>query len=506
MGRLARKTFLSAWSYPSPYLNKKQHGKGHGKEACDFLVVFGDHVVIFSDKHIVFQDKGDLQLEWSRWYRHAVTESFKQILGVERWIRKDPSAIYSDRSCTEPLNLEWPDSPIIHRIIVVRGAADRARKERNGNASLLVTNAVAEGATPPFHLEQPSASHFCHVFDEVALEVMLDYLDTATDLIEYLQEKERLFTSVHKVMADAEQELLGSYLHNLNDEDRHFIPHDPKKDVVITAGHWDSFRNGIQFVAWQKANEDSYMWDRMIERIFHHQREGTQYFKDMAGTDLETKKLLYWFAALSRFSRRIMVAKIIEWVGKTSQQENLRGTTVVIPDRPGIPYWGILVLSQPTHANSYDDFRVMKRNMMEYLAYAIKFKYQEAEKIVCVAIDSNENGGSEDAIFVDATDWSTESFDLGQQAHEKLGLLKTAEQKHAKYWEYPIDDLFENGLDRIVVGNNIMMTFLGDQDPPRQADGGERQRVQQPRKKIGRNDICPMCDSGKKYKHCCLRR
>lgn len=506
LGRLARKTFLSPWSYSSPYINKKQHGKGHGKEACDFLVVFGDHVVIFSDKHIVFKDNGNLQLEWSRWYRKAVTESFSQIIGVERWIRTDPNAIYADRSCTEPLNLEWPDSPIIHRIIVVRGAAERARKERNGNASLLVTNAVAGGSTPPFHLEQPSESHFCHIFDEMALEVMLDYLDTATDLIEYLQEKERLFSSVRKVTADAEQELLGLYLQNLDDQDRHFIPHDPGKDIVITAGHWDSFRNGIQFAAWQKANEDSYMWDRMTERFFHHQQAGTQYFQDVAGTDMETKKLLYWFAALTRFSRRIMVAKIVEWVEIVSQKENFRGTSVVVPQRPGSPFWGILVLNQPTYAKSYEEFRTKRRNLLELLAYTIKFKYPEAEKIACVAIDSTEKGSSEDALFVDATDWSQELYEQGKLAHDKLGLLKTGKLKPVSFWEYPVDDLFAKGQDRIVMGDKSMMLLIGDEHSPSRADGAERHRVPRPRNKIGRNEVCPLCDSGKKYKYCCLRR
>ncbi len=510
LGRLARKTFLSAWSYASPYINKKQHGKGDGKEACDFLVVFGEHVVIFSDKHIAFQDKGNLQLEWSRWYRNAVTESFKQILGAERWIRQNPGAIFADRSCTEPLNLEWPDNPIIHRIVVVRGAAERARKERNGNASLLVTNSVAGSSTPPFHLEQPSASHFCHIFDEVALEVMLDYLDTATDFIEYLEEKERLFTSVHEVTAEAEQELLGLYLQNLDHTDRHFIPNAPGQDISIGAGHWDSFRNGIQYAAWKFANEDSYEWDRLTERFFHHQQAGTQYFQDMAGTDLETKKTLYWFAALTRFARRIMVAKIVEWVGKASQFENYRGTTVVIPKRPGIPYWGILIFNQPTYEKSYEVFRIKRRSLLENLACAIKFKYPSAEKIACVAIDSTEDCGSEDALFMDATDWSQELYDQGKFAHDKLGLLKTAKQNPQSFWEYPIDDLFENGHDRIVVGDKRILFLIGDEDededPPSKADGEERQKVRQPRTKIGRNEICPMCDSGKKYKNCCLRR
>lgn len=495
LGRLARKTFLSAWSYASPFRNQKQHGKGDGKELCDFLVVFGDHVVIFSDKHIAFQDKGNLDVEWSRWYRNAVTESFKQILGAERWIRRNPEEIFADRSCTQPLNVEWPENPIIHRIIVVRGAAERAKKERDGNESLLVTNSVSDGSAPTFHLQQPSSTHFCHIFDEVALEVMLDYLDTATDLLEYLQAKEKVFSSPHVVTADAEQELLGLYLQNLDETDRHFIPHEENADVLIGSGHWDSFRNGIQFVAWQEANRDSYEWDKMTERFFHHQQAGTQYFQEMAATDLEVKKLLYWFAALPRFTRRIMVDKIIEWVGLVSQRENFRGTTVVVPKHSGVPYWGILVLNQPTYAQSYDQFRKVRRNLIELLAYAIKFKHPEAEKIACVAIDSTKDGSSEDAIFVDAKEWSDKLIDQGRKAHEELGFLKTAQVNPTSTWEFPVDDLFVRGQDRIIMGNNSMTLIIGD----------EEAEAEPPRVKVGRNDRCP-CGSGKKYKFCCLRK
>ena len=43
-------TFLSLWSYPNAYRDQKGSSKGDGKELCDLLVVFENHVIIFSDK------------------------------------------------------------------------------------------------------------------------------------------------------------------------------------------------------------------------------------------------------------------------------------------------------------------------------------------------------------------------------------------------------------------------------------------------------------------------
>ncbi len=46
---LGEQAFLNLWSYPNLFYDKKQNGKGDGKELCDMLVVCGDDVIIFSD-------------------------------------------------------------------------------------------------------------------------------------------------------------------------------------------------------------------------------------------------------------------------------------------------------------------------------------------------------------------------------------------------------------------------------------------------------------------------
>ena len=64
--QLCDRAFLSLWSYSSIYRNQKQGAKGDGKELCDLLVVFEEHIIIFSDKHIEFPHSGNVQLDWSK--------------------------------------------------------------------------------------------------------------------------------------------------------------------------------------------------------------------------------------------------------------------------------------------------------------------------------------------------------------------------------------------------------------------------------------------------------
>ena len=66
LASLASRSFLNLWSYPSPYRDQKQFGKGHGKELCDLLVVCGQHIIIFSEKSIAWPS-AEINVAWSRW-------------------------------------------------------------------------------------------------------------------------------------------------------------------------------------------------------------------------------------------------------------------------------------------------------------------------------------------------------------------------------------------------------------------------------------------------------
>lgn len=254
LSRLARRTFLTPWSYANPYRNQKQHGKGTGKELCDFLVVFGRDILIFSDKHIQFPDSGKVDIDWQRWYRRAVLDSIRQIMGAERWIRNYPEEIFADPGCSEMLRVCWPVNPRIHRLVIVRGASERAKREL-GEASLFVTNEVFGPNAKPFFLCQPGADFFYHIIDESALDILLDYLDTAPDLIEYLDAKETLFRSKANVLAFSEQDLLGWYITSLDASEKHCfpVPSDAgeRDQILVDGGHWQEFLTGPQHAAWQ---------------------------------------------------------------------------------------------------------------------------------------------------------------------------------------------------------------------------------------------------------------
>lgn len=83
LNHLAQRSFLSLWSYPNLYTDDGvRNGKGDGKELCDLMVVFDNHIIIFSDKHCAFPNHPSIDVSWERWFKRAVLKSSRQLFGV----------------------------------------------------------------------------------------------------------------------------------------------------------------------------------------------------------------------------------------------------------------------------------------------------------------------------------------------------------------------------------------------------------------------------------------
>ena len=225
-------TFLSLWSYPNPFTTEKK-----GKELCDVLAVFQNHIFIFSDKFCVWKGDIDKRIAWNRWYRHAVEAGAKQILGAERYIKSN-GEIFLDAKLTQrfPLPIEITSTTRIHRIIVARGAKDACVDFFNGGTGSLVVDTRIEGIHHLYEVDRDGApvdtdakpiftiglvmgrQNYFHVFDDYTLDHIMDDLDTVSDFIDYLEQKEKLIEAGKDIIAEGEEEILGRHLSTIENE------------------------------------------------------------------------------------------------------------------------------------------------------------------------------------------------------------------------------------------------------------------------------------------------
>ena len=109
-----------------------------------------------------------------------------------------------------------------------------------------------------------SVDGFVHVFDEVSFERILHELDTVTDFVNYLSDKEKFLTNsrlTNIVMEGSEEDLLAYYMSN----NRKFP--EENSTVILAEGIWETFEKTPEYESKKHADQDSYIWDRIIQII-----------------------------------------------------------------------------------------------------------------------------------------------------------------------------------------------------------------------------------------------
>ena len=445
---LCDRAFLSLWSYSGIYTDQKQGGKGDGKELCDLLVVFEGHIIIFSDKHIKFHDSAKIELDWSRWYRKAVKKSAEQIFGAERWIRLFPNRLFIDRGCTQPFPIQLPDLSEIkfHRIVIAHGVAEKCKTFfGGGSGSLIIDNTVKGDAhyqenCMPFVIGQVEPDRgYVHIFDDVTLDIILQTLDTLTDFVNYLVKKERFLSNPNlSVRVTGEEDLLAYYFQRLDSKGEHdfVLPKNDINGLTISEGFWENFVNSPERKSQIAADRISYSWDALIETFNKHILEDTQHYAFPRGVNNQEKPIKF-LAKENRTRRRMLAKSLHEILAKTPSTE--LGARVMAPSRTGDPYYVFLLLPRSEN-QQINEYREMRRDILQSYCMVIKYKFPDAQDIVGFATESGRREyGSEDLIYLDAREWTEENQATAQNFHDEIGLLKTTNRFAEKEFEFPVE-------------------------------------------------------------------
>jgi hypothetical protein len=445
LAKLCKRSFLSLWSYSGVFRDQgRVDGKGDGKEVCDLLVVFDNHIIIFSDKDCEFQNYTDLRMAWARWFKKAVLASAKQVWGAERWIRDFPTRLFLDRKCTKsfPINLPKPDEAIFHRIVVAHDASRACRAALGGSGSLMLNNGLVGDAhltSMPFTIGRLHESRgYVHVFDDTTLHIVMSTLDTVSDFTAYLLKKEKFFTGVTHVHAAGEEHLLATYLGKLNAEGVHdFVMEGHFNAVSLGEGIWENFVSSPERKAQIEHDRISYSWDNLIEKFAHHLMTGAQYFG--SGHPVEEQEVAFRFMAREPRTRRRMLAISLHEVLKQSLTAEFFSARVMTSEDERFPCYVFLFMHRKS-GQTDDEYRNMRIHLLSDYCEVAKLVYPKAKDIIGIASEAGlPDRRSEDFIYLNARHWTEGDQERAKKKQDALGILKGLTSQGAREYEYPVD-------------------------------------------------------------------
>ena len=247
-------------------------------------------------------------------------------------------------------------------------------------------------------------------------------LDTITDFVRYLRDKENFLNSGKKItITGGEEDLLALYL----DNGRQF----PVAYDYIEVGNdiWDGFTVREGYKNKQTANANSYIWDDLI-KTFHNDlaTRGFEFGNSLEQVDAVTRIM----AREDRFSRRILGNSFYEFIELTSRDKTpVRSRMTASPS--GILY---VFLARPRDVKRAD--RHAELHARCFVARGLNPK---CKTVIGLATERHEEntGFSLDAFCLEKQDWTEEDQQKLEYLQNELGFFKAPVQSTGSEDEYP---------------------------------------------------------------------
>ncbi len=440
LSNLCERTFLKLWSWPNPY-------KQDGKELCDLIAVFDDHVFVFFDRESnTIQDaEKDINVTWSRWKKEVIDKQMKTAKGAERYI-KNCQPIYLDSKCQQPFPVTMPENPIIHKIIVAHGAKDVCKSfaEDNvyGSLGMFYGDFRPDQFLPfctPFFV-QLEKDNPIHILDSSNLEILLTELDTFSDFVSFLSEKEKAISKYDGLVYCGEEDLLAHYFLNYDENlKRYRIEEDsPNINTLwIEEGKWKNFKENGHAERRTKANKESYFWDELVQDTYQNALDGTA-----SGVNLwSNNDPLHEMAKEPRMARRdlsrIMLQAITDFPSTDNDIFYMPRYMQSLSDRSKM--YVFLQLKCP-EAN-LDKNRERRRHVLVVACGVVRNNFSDIKTVIGIAMEPPKyaRSNAEDFVLLKCEQWSEEQRAYFDRENEKFGFLKNARKLERRVVDFEQD-------------------------------------------------------------------
>lgn len=434
LSELCDLAFLKLWSFPNPY-------KEPGKELCDVLVVFDNNIIIFSVKNIKYNEAKGLA-GWQRWKRKAIDESIEQIKGAEKWISKHSDHIYLNKNCDTYIPIQSKKRFNIYRIVVAHGISDSiASVPGNTSGSLGIKYSDNNDFKDIQYFVELPKSPIYHILDSANLEILLKELDTITDFINYLKEKEKAIKLSKIVTYTGEEDVMGQYLTTIEPKTgKHYILKDENKDLIVNFENmiWKNFSNSFEYKEKKTLDKDSYLWDEYLKQLCEYALNG-----ELTGNIdvFQENSPIKEMAKESRFHRRILSDGIIQAVNYFPEiADNYTRKVRLIMSEDNKSAYVFLQIKYNEQEDYEKIVRPKRRQMLNIACGTLKNQYSFLKKIVGIAINSPKHhiNADQDYILLDCKKWTREDRSHYYNLNKDYNFWKQKnELKVVNSYEYP---------------------------------------------------------------------
>ena len=376
---LAKKTFLADWCYLNPRLPNKN-------ELCDLLVVYDEIAIIWQIKNLKLNKQG-------KYDQSEVEKNLRQLSGARRQLF----------DLETPIELENPF---------------RRKEVFNPNTIkeiYLISVLFGKGEEMSSFVEEIK-KYKVHVFDKDFTQVVLNELDTITDFIEYLRQKEILIKKNKSLLiVGGEKELLAFYLFN----NRSFKRFDNADHITIEEGSWEYLQNKPEYLAKKKEDKISYLWDGIISRA--HESSSKEY-------ELVAREL----ARPNRVQRRLL--------SKAFRDARLNAHNDIIHDL----YRRIVVTDDATYCFLLQDDpepRGRRKEDLGTICFIARGKNIKNKKVIGIATEKkNKPTCSYDFCLMYIPEWTNELQKQSENIQKKYKIFIDSYICHIREEEYPIQE------------------------------------------------------------------
>jgi hypothetical protein len=275
--------------------------------------------------------------------------------------------------------------------------------------------------------------------------VLIHELDTISDFVAYIAKKESLLGDEKRIiMATGEEQLVAMYLSNLNQNQEHdFIDIPTDVDgVMIDESHWESFVNKPQYIAKKKADEVSYVWDKLIEHFTKYIVTAQLDFSQSPDIS-HHEQAIRVMAAEPRIRRRQLGEALIDALDKNLEGRKF-ARLVLSNDLPDTAYV-FLILPVPDGVD-YQEYRQYRRALLMQYCTVVKLEAPNAKQIFGFSTEPLDKGkkgkgSSEDIILmpVDDTEWTPEREEEARQIQKefRIFLKENVKTRSSTDYEFP---------------------------------------------------------------------